>query len=254
MRRSRWILVILTLLSCLLLIHIYLDQFSFQDAQIVGAIKKRLAENVVAKQNALKKKIVSERDKYSSPTTQPQDYTQDLDDYAQRRFEMITLDNTLNKLEIPDRELPLIPLKIPGNDFIPIIGIMLIVFVLASWLNMRSIIASMNSLDLKSNAELQTLVRLHFTFTGLVGSSAANALAAVIKYLAFLFPAIALLSATTIEIYSMVSAMLAPSSGYLGTVTELVFRGVVLAVECLIIWIFSIQNITRVHEVQKLVD
>jgi len=221
MKRTRWMLLVTVILSCLILMHIYLEQFSLGKAQIVEALKRRKQENLESVLKENEARIDELRKAGPARANELDDAAQT---YARRKYRMTLSDNMLHKIEISERTLPLLSLTVPGNDFLPIVGTMLLVFVIAVWLSLRSVVATLQSLQQCIDDSLREIVRLQFTFTGLHDEPGTKRLARGIQYLAFVLPAGSFLIAFGIDAWSVLSAILNPAIGTAGPTGLLYFR------------------------------
>ena len=256
-KRTRWFLLITTLLSCLLLIHMYLEQFSYQEEQLIDTLKTRAKEDSPARLEHLKERIKADIAKETcDPTKLSKDKLEEVaDEYAGLQYRMKVTDNTLNNVTIPNRALPLLPVTIPGNDFLPIIGTMLLIFVIAVWLNIRSVLAAIHSLKPGDNEETREMIRLHFTFTGLVGyPGVEQKIVHVVQYAAFLLPCLSFLIAVVIDVVSIVRASYDPKVGYSGPIGLFILQTVIMAIEIILLSIITAVTISKVKEIGEITD
>lgn len=255
--RTRWFLLITTILSCLLLIHMYLEQFSYQQEQIIDTLKSRVKEDTRSRLEHLEERIKADIAKGTDdPTKLSKDKLEELiDEYAGLKYRMIVFDNTLKDVSIPSRSLPLLQMTIPGNDFLPIIGTMLLVFLIAVWLNIRSVLAAIHSLEPSNNDEIREMIRLHFTFTGLVGySGVEQKIVHVVQYAAFSLPCLSFFIAVVLDVYSIVSASYDPKIGYSGPIGLFILQTVIMVIEIILLSIFTAVTISKVKEIGKITD
>lgn len=256
-KRTRWFLLITTLLSCLLLIHMYLEQFSFQQEQMIETLKTRVKEDPNFRLNHLKEEIKADIAKGNcEPTKLSKDKFEELvDEYAGLQYRMRIFDNTLEDVSIPNRSLPFLPMTVPGNDFLLVIGTMLLVFVIAVWLNIRSVLAAIHSLQPSNSAEIREMIRLHFTFTGLVGySGVEQKIVHIVQYAAFLLPCLSFFISVVLDVNSIVDASYDPKVGYSGPVGLFILQTVIMAFEIILLFIFTAVTISKVKEIGKITD
>lgn len=254
-KRSRWFLLITTLLSCLLLMHMYLERFSYQQEQFIDTLKVRAKEGTHAKLSRLEESIKADLAKEPGDETKLEKGKLDelVDEYAGLKYRMAVFDNTLKDVTIPNRSLPLLPMTIPGNDFLPIIGTMLLVFVIAVWLNTRSVLAAIHSLKPSGNEEMREMIRLHFTFTGLVGySGVEQGIVHVVQYAAFILPCLSFITAVMLDVHSITSASHDPKVGYAGPINLFIWQTAIMVIEIILLIIFTAVTISKVKEIGKI--
>lgn len=256
-KRTRWFLLVTTLLSCMLLIHMYLEQFSYQEQQNIDVIKARITEGKVANLKAREKEIQDDIAKKKDDPTKLS--ASDLDnlatDYATIKYRMKLFDNQMNQVSIPSRQLPLLSMNIPGNDFLPVIGVMLLVFVIAVWLNIRSVLAAIDSLKPSNNEEMRELIRLHFTFTGLVGSSGVERkMVHVVQYASFGLPVLSLLFALGVDWRSAIKAWHHPDLGLVGPAKLFIVQDLILLFVIALLLFFTASIVWKVIRIEKIID
>lgn len=251
-KRTRWFLLITTLLSCMLLIHMYLERFSFQEEQSIDTLRARVRDNKVNRLKEVSEQINADRLKAPTDSTKlkTDDFENLVDEYAQLTYHMTVFDNTLKEASIPERSLPLLTMIIPGNDFLSIIGFMILVFVIAVWLNVRSVLAAVISLEPGKNEEIRELIRLHFTFTGLVASSGLESmLAQAVQYSAFMLPCLSFLIALGLDIYSIVIALFEPLRGHAGPLNMYIWETLIMFVNLILLFIFTALTLGKIGKI-----
>lgn len=265
MKRSRWLLLISTLLSSILLIHMYLEQFSFQERQVTGALVNRAKLGKEEEAAALKSRLHEHHIVAQKPGAQrtPADNACIIADaelnklateYADLRYRMARLDNYLDDLSFPPRRLPLVPIDIPANDFVPIVGVMLLVFAISNWLNVRTVHAGISSLltDPTPAAplnELRQLISLHFTFTGLHDHRGEGRAARGMQYAAFSLPCASMLVAFVLDVYSVIEPLLHSNAGFIGTLNDVLWSEFVILCELVFISIVTVATIVKLRDI-----
>jgi hypothetical protein len=253
MKRTRWMLLTTTILSCLILMHVYLEQFSASQAQMLEVLRVRKVTNLSNEVNSLEKLIDEIR---SKPGDNQHEIDQQSRKYAQLKYRITLGDNMLKNATIPERSLPLLSFAVPGNDFLPVAGTMLLIFVIAVWLSLRSVVAALQSLQTTIDDSLRELIRLQFTFTGLHDKpSAERTLVQAVQYLAFLLPPISFLIATSIDVWSVLSVIgNAANRGTAGPAGTLISRYIYLFMELIILLVITVVSMVKIQEMSRLAE
>lgn len=254
-KRTRWFLLITTLLSCMLLIHMYLERFSYQEHQYVDTLKARAR---VDKEGELKDKEKQIKDDLAKDSRDLNKLSNEkfealVNEYAELKYSMTVFDNLLKEASIPNRSIPLLNMSIPGNDFLSVIGIMLLIFVIGVWLNIRTVLAAVQSLQPNNSEEMRELIRLHFTFTGLVDhAEMERKVVPIVQYAAFVLPFFSLLIAIILDIYSMISAWLDPYQGNAGPMGVFILQTLIMLVVLFLLFIFTSITVRKVTEIGRI--
>ena len=216
--RSRWFLLVTTLLSCLMFFHVADEQFSYHQHQLKQTLKRRFlvaqVDPVVATDRLARTRpgargvlsmgpgpAVLQDLKELGAACCSVDSIRIMNKLVDHIVARIQTNNALESLSPGVREIPLLGLSVAANDYLMIMTLLMLVFVTGLWLNVRSLHATMQSLF--ESPETVPLMRLHFTFTGLGGETGGARLATTIQYVAFWFPMLAFLPAVVIDVWSM---------------------------------------------------
>jgi hypothetical protein len=222
LKRCRWFLLITVTLSSLILSHTYLELFGFQQSMLRGITGHRMrigtVENVEALGDSLRAVPATERD---------EKYTERLRTYSGTVYDMARTDNTLKAAALGDRTLPLLGLSVPSNDYLPVMAIILLIFSVSLWLNLRS--AHGVLVTVRGDDSFKALARLFFTFTGLQDPSRQNPVARVVQYFAIWLPAIALFFASLADLIPPLLASHSNPHAFAGDQSAIAARVVVLA-------------------------
>jgi hypothetical protein len=244
--RLRWFLLASTLLASSLLLHVYIEQFSFQESQMIGylAQQRERATEIAERQQHLD----SRQDKKSAA------YRQEALELAGLRHVTGRTENTLAADVVKDRTLPLIGLPIPANDYLPVMFVMITLFAVAVWLNIRSIDAAVHEIDrARELPAIADLLRLHFTFTGLLDSEGGQTMGKVLQVCALLLPFVAMAIAMVLDLFSAFNIYNDSSNGYAGSLGLIFLRGLALLVMIVTTGLATQASIFKARELDKVI-
>ncbi|MCP4677297.1 MAG: hypothetical protein GY854_17645 [Deltaproteobacteria bacterium] len=241
--RCRWFFLSTVLLAGLILSHLYIEVHGFQDAQLASTYGHRYRHGtdlrLKAQWNMIKGWSVEERERYSAV----------VDDYGQTKYMAQVTDQTIRKTTFGDREIPLLGLSVPANDYVPVLSIFLMLLSTALWLSMRSLF---NILSINSFSEsFQRAIHLHFTFTGMHGRNSRVGVAAVVQYLAIWLPAITLAIAIPVDFLGPLNAHEADPSIYIGPSGAIQKRGVTMIGAFLVLVAVAARNSYLARAIDK---
>jgi hypothetical protein len=244
MIRCRWFFLSSTLVTALIVIHLYVEQFSFQEQQVREMLQER--RNDDAELAKLEGEIRDGRHRNWSKEVTTR--------FGDLHYKQHRRDNLERSIAIPDRSLPLLGMNVPGNDYLPIMGGVLVIIVLGTWLSLRNISSMLRNLDLRRNAQrpLQELVRFHFIFTGPIDVPAWEKGAAfATRMVAIWLPAAAFAVAIGIDIYSVVIGQ-KYNLGFFGSAAIVTLRYAVLSLELILMSSISLGIWIKAKEVHAL--
>lgn len=245
-KRARWLVLTTTILSFLLLSHVYLEQFGFQQRQLVGVYEWRIRQGI----DEATLKLERDSLQYLFNTDPPKHGTDAemrlnnrLHRYAVQQQAYDMTQNTLRTTTIPDEYLPLLGLRVPANDYVPIISGLLAIMMVILWLRVRSLdviereLIQQSDNDakvlLRENPALLDLLRLYFTFTSARGESTRRGrkVALFLQYTSFWLPVLAVALGTFVDL----SPLLTDSLLYSGPVGAIALRVIILVITIVII-------------------
>jgi len=93
------------------------------------------------------------------------DLQKDIDKFVGKKYVAIRTQNTFELVEAPVHKLPLLELKVDGDDYLPVMVIMLTVMAAAVWLNIGNLETTLLQLKMRQDAkDYLEASRLYFTF------------------------------------------------------------------------------------------
>lgn len=225
--RMRWFMTIALLISVLIVFHIYLEQFGYQEQQMETVFGHRISNHVEQVQNCYKKLALHKQNKNHGLKTEfPKECNADLipvsvlDDvsnmnletllrtYSKREFTIRRTDNTIAGTKLGIRKIPLLGVEVPANDFVTVMAIMSFVFVVGVWVNLQGVRASLVTLANRSDPELLKLAQLHAVFVSGIGLTRGNTLAMAARVLVFWLPLASISIASILGYWGPVKIMI----------------------------------------------
>jgi hypothetical protein len=231
-RRVRWFLLATLILSGVLILHTYLEQFSFSDKQLMQTLANRLEKNPKKEVEEL------EKDLSASGATGKSDYSERLAKYAQMKFVLTQTDNTLASLKLENRNIPFIGISVSANDFLPAVCLMQTLFMFGLWAAFRAIKGPLRMLDLSQN-DMKNLVRAHFLFVS-DPEAKEQKLGRALLHGAILFPFAAFTIAMAFDAYPVFVHLFVDKTFVVGTVGMLLTRYLFLVLLLLLTAVMSV--------------
>ncbi|MDF9618398.1 hypothetical protein P5705_12140 [Pseudomonas entomophila] len=235
--RMRWFMSTAILISVLILLHVYLERFSFQEAQLSGTEAHRILNHTLKKQKCYKELIDSEK---PGKTNKDLDinsacsvenigekelfrlrslsYEELVHDYSLRNFIINMTDNTIKEAKLPSRQIPILGTEIPANDFVIVMALMSMVFVIGVWLNLRGVHASLLSLEKHKNPDLMRIAQLNTVFLTALENNE-NSLALRLRTCSLWLPFASIVAATVFGYAQPVQELIFKSDSYPGSIT-----------------------------------
>jgi hypothetical protein len=213
----RWFMTTAVLISVLILLHIWLERFGFQEQQLRNSFAHRVKQHVPEVQKCyadLARHLQRTQDQLPSKepdSCQPGNFPHEigkqirgeatdiarfLSIYSDREYKIRMTDNTLGKEVLQVRKIPLLGVEVPANDFVTVMAVMSLVFASGVWLNLRSINAALKALAKRGDPELVKTARLHTAFLTSLETTRSEALARGVRSLAIWLPFMSLFIAT----------------------------------------------------------
>lgn len=240
--RLRWFMMITVLISAVISIHTYLERAGFQKHQLIGTYAERVRNFRLEKVECLRLVVsapigslvpiecakVKDAKFHAWLAAAPAD--ERLETYSMHAFLKARTDNTLKKMTIGERPLPLLGMEVPVNDYVPVLAILLVVFTLGVWLNLRALAASLDVLAADKDPELLRLAQLYFTFTVPLDLGRPHPMLRVVAFLAIWLPLLSLVLGSVADNWPVISRLLFGGEGHLGSIGLVVLRaGLLLA-------------------------
>lgn len=255
--RFRWFLLFTIIVSGVALLHVYIERLGYQEAQLKGYLSIKDERNkeicqlekdigsLESKNQAIEKALENDKSSESTKKEKEEEKKKNSEkllslkkDYYELIYFNIRTENTLKETKLADRDLPILGFPIPENDYLPVLAMMNVIFMVGTWLNLRAIGACL--LEIEKAGELDSirdLLRLHFTFTGIVDEKIGGILGAFIQFLAFALPVIVIFFAILLDIYSFFMMLTRMTHGFAGS------NGAIIARIILMVFLFFIMII-----------
>ncbi len=198
-----------------MLMHIYLEQYSYQEHQQEIHYWNRIKGYIADKHKCLEDFAwYKQKTDDELPTEFPekscneqkipkkelekilkQDTESLIKDYSKKELLMKLTENTLNDTKFQSRHIPLLGIDVPANDFITLMSIISFVFVIGLWLNLRGISDSVQALTKHNDQKLIELARINTVFLTRLETSQGQLLSKIIRATGIYLPFLSLLIA-----------------------------------------------------------
>jgi len=239
--RLRWFLMITTLLSSLILCHIYLEADGFQTHQLSSLRAYRVREQIDEKR-ACSSAVVFKKETAEAckrvaeywEELRGKPYEEQLQEWSGQEFRYKRTDNTWDKMQIGERDVPLLGMKISVNDYLPVMAVLLMTFSMGVWLSFRSVAAALSELTQSSSPDVVRAARLFFTFTVPLDGNTSDRVVRLIARLALWLPFIALVIAIILDLLPVMRVMYGVINAHVGRMPDLTAREILLLVCTLI--------------------
>lgn len=234
--RMRWFISTAVLISVLILLHVYLEQFSFQDSQLAGIHANRILKHIPETQACYDKLITAEAagkkgaelDNISECSVtvlgdeviyrlRSLSLNELVTEYSARLYEMKMTDNTLNEAKFPTRQIPILGTEIPANDFVIVMALMSMVFVVGVWLNLRGLFASLASLKSHRDRDVMRVAQLNTVFLTALENQE-NSFARKVRACSVWLPFASIVIATVVGYIPVIKNYFSSSDSYAGSV------------------------------------
>ncbi|GEM_PF-5595248 len=247
--RIRWFMITAVLISVLILLHIYLEQFGFQDHQLRSLYQYRTEKYtipVLKCYEALAVHRQREEDKLATmfpgevcnASLIPEKRLKQIIDlprsdllaeYSDAEYTIKMSENTLAASKLQIRQIPLLGIEVPANDFVTVMAVMSLVFVTGVWVNCRGVRAALVAIVKRNDSELLRLARLNTVFVTNLEDDRGRPLAVTIRSLVIWLPFVSILAATVIGYRPVFIALVKNTAGHWGPM-DFVFGHLVIAV------------------------
>jgi hypothetical protein len=238
--RMRWFISTAILISVLILLHVYLERFSFQGAQLKGIEAHRILSHTLKTQDCYKELIALEAVGGNKPKIKggaacsaekigeknlfrllSLSYEDLVYEYSSRNFEIGMTDNTMKEAKFPARQIPILGTEIPANDFVVVMALMSMVFVVGVWLNLRGVHASLISLEKHKKPEVMKVAHLNTVFLTAIENNE-NRFALGVRACSLWLPFVSIVIATVVGYAEPVQDLISKSDSYPGSITTVV--------------------------------
>ncbi|MHB2139853.1 hypothetical protein ACX64L_18160 [Pseudomonas monsensis] len=235
--RLRWFISTAILISVLILLHAYLERFSFQDAQLAGIEAHRILSRTLKTQDCYRElvsfEVLGEKEaagKVESACTAEKigeknlfrlrslSYEDLVHEYSTRSFLINMTDNTMKEVKFPVRQIPILGTEIPANDFVIVMALMSMVFVVGVWLNLRGVHASLLSLEKHKKSEVMKVAQLNTVFLTALENNE-NKFALGVRACSLWLPFMSIVVATVAGYAEPVEELVSKSDSFPGSVT-----------------------------------
>lgn len=234
--RIRWFMITAVLISVLILLHIYLEQFGFQDHQLRSLYGHRVQNytmDILKCYKALAMHLQRDADGLKSDF--PNDICNEslipsqklkeiktlprldlLAEYSNSEYTIKTSENTLNASKLQIRQIPLLGVEVPANDFVTVMSIMSLVFVIGVWINLRGVRAALSALAKHNDPDVIRIARLNTIFISALEEDKGRRLAGITRSLAIWLPFLSILVATVIGYVPIFAYLVKPTQFHFG--------------------------------------
>lgn len=203
--RMRWFLITSVIVSFLILSHIYLEQFSYQEHTLELIESHRIKNNTKKVQECRlsfydfykeNKKFPDDCSKFTpeleSKTKESKIKEEDannvIEDYSETNFAMKRTDHAINNVEFGNKQIPLLGINVPSNDYINVMAMMLSFIVIGVWINLVGINASLIALKKHNEKQLIELARLNTLFISHLETESGQFLAKSVRLILIWLP------------------------------------------------------------------
>lgn len=264
--RMRWFISTAVLVSVLIILHIYLERFSFQAAQLKGVqadwvLTHRLAlrecyvkvldtmkkeplaseedstdhfHNILRQTGECRENMISENKFITLSNLSWSDF---LVDYSARDYVFKMAENTLQKVELPVRNIPLLGIPIPANDYVIVMAVMSMVLVIGVWLSLRAIETSLRSLARHKRNDIMEIAQLNTVFLT-ISEFGDSMFATMIRTSSLWLPFVSIVLATFLGYAPVFFGWLQGADGYAGDKSVVLsFFYISIFVSCVHFWI-----------------
>lgn len=213
--RMRWFMTTAALISVLILLHVYLEQFGFQDHQLETVYSNRIENYVMESQQCLEDLIKKRYAQHNDPGDRQdnceripkgmQERFSKLSDedilkeYSSRRYRITMTDNTIRDAKLQIRRIPLLGVEVPANDFVTVMAMVSLVFVSGVWLNLRALSASLREIAKREDPQILRLAQLNTIFLTAFETTGGHFLVRSIRAMAMWLPFLSISLATAIS-------------------------------------------------------
>ncbi|MEH3173921.1 hypothetical protein POW79_18150 [Enterobacter quasiroggenkampii] len=268
--RMRWLVNSTVLISALIMVHIYLANFSLQDQQLEGVVYNRFINQLVnyrqcqgeifvelvkhpdssvEKREQLKNIIIKNSSDCRVLSSKLRDYlflTPLMDiikQYSRLEYEVQSNEHTLASESLPTRTIPLLNMNIPANDFVIIMAILSMFIVIGIWMNLRGIHAALSSLCSHGDIDVLKVAQLNTVFLT-YSEVGGNRFARQVRALSMWLPFISIVSATIVGYWPILHTRFGNDGNRIGydyyfgsDVVIAVFLGLSIVISCMHCWI-----------------
>ncbi|WP_406228887.1 hypothetical protein ACI7YU_10740 [Pseudomonas siliginis] len=214
--RMRWLINAAVLVSVLILLHIYLANFSLQNQQLQGIYYNRFVNQITIlrvckgtvfnellilpdksadEREKLKNKIINEDEACLGISKKVRDsllstpFMEVIKSFSRLERELTINENTLYGDKLPVRVIPVLNMNVPANDFVIVMAMMSMFIVIGIWMNLRGVHAALSSLCLHGDLDVIKVAQLNtvfLTYSEVGGNTFAKRIRALSMWLPFI--------------------------------------------------------------------
>jgi hypothetical protein len=231
-----------------MLIHLYLEQASFTQAQFQDAKIGWIANDT---KTVLDK--AEEKFRKTPMSARNPNYYKKLAIYAKDRLNYDMAAKSISENKLSERALPLLNINVGVNDYIPVMGFLLVIICINVWMSSRGILMPLGQLGLGEKPAIQKLIPLYVAFVPPADPNGQDRIARTAQYFAVWFPFVSFLLTAYIDFRPFINAFKAGEGGkYADPPAEVVLRLTIYIVILLLLFACTIgssinlKNITNV--------
>ena len=228
--RLRWFLFATVMVSALMLAHVILEQYSYDKCQLEHSYALRVSQHrdqlrtlldQAAARGDVADSILAEANRLV-----PDAKFGSLDDLSRTYFRIVKGDNTMRTLHREPRTLFLLGLNVPGNDYVPVCVVILLILYTGVFFNIRTVSESGRSIQ---DGAIKSIRCFHLGYLGRPVASVPIALV----------PLLALLTSSFLDLKPVLFGSTNAPLGYLGPREMIIYRAVLYALAAIYLLFLS---------------
>lgn len=240
--RMRWLINAAVLVSVLIILHIYLANFSLQNQQLQGIYYNRFVNQITIlrvcegtvfnelivlpdknedEREKIKNKIINEDEACAGVSNKVRrsllstPFMEVVKKFSRLERELTINENTLYGDKLPIRVIPLLNMNVPANDFVIVMAVMSMFIVIGIWMNLRGVHAALSSLCLHGDLDVIKVAQLNTVFLT-YSEVGGNTFAKRIRAISMWFPFITIATATLIGYWPLLQSRIMGAGTYTG--------------------------------------
>lgn len=251
-------MVTAVIISVLILLHVYLEQLSFQERQLNSVFAHRIQNYIEPTRKCYEELALTQQrqaDGLKAPAQQscnealvPKRILDKLKSmppeklrqaYSELEYTMRMTDNTIKDGKLQIRQVPVLGIEVPANDFVIVMSLMSLVFVVGVWINLRGIKAALSALANRKDGEIMRLAKLNTVFLTALEADRGHNLAKATRSFVLWLPFGAIVAATVLGYWDPIAKLLrGPNEWHFGPMDfVLLHLGIALVVILLHFWV-----------------
>ncbi|KPU61983.1 hypothetical protein AN403_6149 [Pseudomonas fluorescens] len=240
--RMRWLINTALLISVMIILRMYLANFSLQNQQLQDIYYNRFVLQITTYRecqgtifNALMKlpdKSYDEREKLKNDIVNKDAACSDISskirslllstpmieiirNYSRLERELTTNENTIYDEKLPSRSIPLLNINVPANDFVNVMAVVSTFIVFGIWMSLRGIHAALLSLCLHGDLDVVRVAQLNTVFLT-YSEAGGNTFAKRVRALSMWLPFLSIFTATLIGYWPILQRKIEGTENYIG--------------------------------------